>query len=116
MSDVRPEQAASPVETHADSQAWRDRRSDSDVPALTVKDMVLDHDKRIFMIERFSARAEPLLFDSKTGLAVVVAELVEARNDREAQMRLIRWAVLFAGGGLGFTLISFAAQAAGLAK
>ena len=90
--------------------------ADASAPAVTIREMVLDHEGRLSSVERFVSRAEPTLFDQESGLVVIVRELVDARNEREAQMRLIRWAVTFAGAGLLVGLANAVLQAAGVIK
>ena len=73
-------------------------------------------DGRLTNVERFVARAEPAIFDSETGLVTEVRELREWRIGLDAQIRLIKWAVAFAGVGLVFQFLDIAGHAAGILK
>jgi hypothetical protein len=87
---------------------------DSGQMVIDAGQLVLEHEKRLVSVERFRERAEPALFDPERGLVVVTQDLLDWRNERDAQISLIRWTLGLAGIGVLLTVADIIGQALGI--
>jgi hypothetical protein len=87
-----------------------------DAPAVTVRQMVLDHQGRLVEVEGFVARAKPALWDPDSGLCPRV-DVIERKQDRiDGMISLIRWTAAFAGAGTVLMVVDMIGQALGILK
>ena len=94
-----------------------DRQWDGDdVPAVTVRQMVLNHEGRLVAVERHVERAAPALWDPRDGV-VPRMQLVEDRQERiDAMFALVKWTLGFAGFGVALAILDIIGQAVGVLK